>query len=73
MKVSIRTGRLENTRIIRCVNADASFPITMSTGRIFVVNISSSVWRSRSPLMLADVSAGMMNISIINSRAATNV
>jgi len=45
----------------------------MSTGRIFVVNISSSVWRSRSPLMLADVSAGMMNISIINSRAATNV
>ena len=48
-----------------------SFPTTMSTGRIFVVNMSSSVCRSRSPLMLAEVRAGMINIKSINSSAAT--
>ena len=51
--------------------ADMSFPTTISTGRIFVVNMSSNVCRSRSPLMLAEVRAGMINIRSINSSAAT--
>ena len=43
----------------------------MSFGVIFVVNRSSRVWRSRSPLMLPEVSAGMINIKSRNSRVAT--
>ena len=45
----------------------------MSAGVMQVVSIRSNVWRSRSPLMLPAVIAGMIRISIRNSRDATNM
>ena len=54
------------------LNALISFPITTWDAVIWVVSINSRVCRSRSPLMLAAVTAGTMNISSINSMVVTN-
>ena len=54
------------------VKAAASLPRTIFPGFMVVVSIRSSVCLSLSPLMLLEVRAGMINISIINSRDATN-
>ena len=55
------------------VEKDAlSFPNIISDGFIVVVSIKSSVCRSRSPLTLPAVKAGMMNISMTNSTTLTN-
>ena len=70
-KVKSSTGKLENAITSSWLKADISFPATMSAARSLVVNINSSVCRSRSPLMLADVSAGIINIKRRNSRVAT--
>ena len=70
-KVSKRMGKLDTISTISWLRAENSFPITISFGVILVVNRSSRVCRSRSPLMLPEVSAGMINIKSRNSRVAT--
>ncbi len=52
---------------------EVNFPHMISHGFKVVVRRRSRVWRSLSPLTLPAVSAGMMNISITNSTAATNM
>ena len=69
--IPIITYQNASTSIV--TSEDARFPSTMSRGSIVVVSISSSVWRSRSPLILLAVSAGMMKSSMINSIEETNV
>ena len=68
-----RIGKLDTTMRNMVPRAASSFPRTMSAGVMQVVSIKSSVWRSRSPLMLPAVIAGMIRISIRNSRDATNM
>ena len=54
------------------LSALISFPFTICAGVIWVVSMSSKVWRSRSPLMLEAVTAGTIKVSRINSMVATN-
>ena len=51
---------------------DKSLPHIISDGFMVVVSKISRVCRSRSPLILPAVSAGIINISITNSTTATN-
>ena len=71
-KDTASSGKLDTIRI-NMVEKDAlSFPNIISDGFIVVVSIKSSVCRSRSPLTLPAVRAGMMNISMTNSTTLTN-
>ena len=65
-------GKLDTISKSSVLSALISFPITTCDAVIWVVSISSRVCLSRSPLMLAAVTAGTINISSINSMVVTN-
>lgn len=65
-------GRLDTIRSAMVWKAENSFPSTICPGVIIVVSIRSSVCLSRSPLMLLEVMAGMINMRSKNSMPAIN-
>ena len=70
--VFVYGGKLDTISNSRVQRALISLPITTWEAVIWVVSIRSNVCLSRSPLMLAAVTAGTMNIRRINSMAVTN-
>ena len=65
-------GKLDTISNSRVQRALISLPITTWEAVIWVVSISSRVCLSLSPLILAAVTAGTMNISRMNSMVVTN-